>query len=127
NLPLIGLWVKILKLPYPLLFPLIVLFCLIGVFSLNSTAADIYVMGVFGFLGYVMKKFEYDGAPLVLALVLSPMIEDAFRQSLLMADGSFFIFFQRPVSLGLMVVAALIVATTFLPGLKRRPSEGLEE
>ena len=127
NLPLIGLWVKILKLPYPLLFPLIILFCLIGVFSLNNTTADIYVMGIFGFLGYVMKKIEYDGAPLVLALVLSPMIEDAFRQSLLMADGSFFIFFQRPVSLALMGVAALIVATNFLPGLKRRPAEGLEE
>jgi len=127
NLPLIGLWVKILKLPYPLLFPLIILFCLIGVFSLNNTTADIYVMGVFGFLGYVMKKIEYDGAPLVLALVLSPMIEDAFRQSLLMSDGGFLIFFQRPVSLVLMVVAALLVASNFLPWLKRRPGEGLEE
>jgi len=126
NLPLIGLWVKILKLPYPLLFPLIVLFCLIGVFSLNNTAADIYVMGFFGLLGYMMKKFEYDGAPLVLALVLSPMIEDAFRQSLLMADGSFFIFFQRPVSLVLMSVAVLIAATGFLPRLKRRRAEERE-
>ena len=120
NLPLIGLWVKILKLPYPLLFPLIVLFCLIGVFSLNNTTADIYVMGFFGFLGFLMKKFDYDGAPLVLALVLSPMIEDAFRQSLLMSDGSFFIFFKRPVSLVLMGIAALLVMSNFLPLLKRR-------
>ncbi len=127
NLPLIGLWVKILRLPYPLLFPLIILFCLIGVFSLNNMTSDIYVMGVFGLLGYLMKKFEYDGAPLVLALVLSPMIEDAFRQSLLMSDGSFLIFFQRPVSLVLMGVAVLLVASNFLPWLKRRPAEGLEE
>ncbi len=127
NLPLIGLWVKILKIPYPLLFPLIVLFCLIGVYSLNNMAADIYVMGFFGFLGYLMKKFEYEGAPLVLALVLSPMIEDAFRQSLLMADGSFFIFFQRPVSLILMGLAALTVVSSFLPWFERRPAEGLEE
>ncbi len=127
NLPLIGLWVRILKVPYPLLFPLIVLFCLIGVYSLNNAQADIYVMGFFGFLGFLMKKFEYDGAPLVLALVLSPMIEDAFRQSLLMSDGSFFIFFQRPVSLILMSVAALLVISSFLPWLNRRPAEGLED
>ena len=127
NLPLIGLWVKILKLPYPLLFPLIILFCLIGVFSLNNMTADIYVMGIFGFLGYLMKKFEYDGAPLVLALVLSPMFEDAFRQSLLMSDGSFLIFFQRPVSLILMGVTALLVASNLFPWLKRRPAEGLKE
>jgi putative tricarboxylic transport membrane protein len=127
NLPLIGLWVKILKLPYPLLFPLIILFCLIGVFSLNNTTADIYVMGIFGLFGYLMKKFEYDGAPLVLALVLSPMIEDAFRQSLLMSDGSFLIFFQRSVSLALMGVAALLLASNFLPWLKRRPTEGWKE
>jgi putative tricarboxylic transport membrane protein len=119
--------VKILKLPYPLLFPLIVLFCLIGVFSLNNTAADIYVMGFFGLLGYLMKKFEYDGAPLVLALVLSPMSEDAFRQSLLMSDGSFLIFFQRPVSLVLMGLAAVMVGSSYLPKFKRRPAEGLED
>ena len=127
NLPLIGLWVKILKVPYPLLFPLIILFCLIGVYSLNNMTSDIYVMVIFGLLGYLMKKLEYDAAPLVLAFVLGPMIEDAFRQSLLMSDGSFLIFFQRPVSLVLMGVAVLLVASNFLPWLKRRPAEGLEE
>ncbi len=127
NLPLIGLWVKILKLPYPLLFPLIILFCLIGVFSLNNTATDIYVMSIFGLFGFLMKKFEYDAAPLVLALVLSPMIEDAFRQSLLMSHGSFLIFFQRPISLVLTGAAALLLLSNFTPWLKRRPAEGLKE
>ena len=115
NLPLIGLWVKILKVPYPLLFPLIILFCLIGVFSLNNTVSDIYVMVIFGLLGYLMKKFEYDAAPLVLALVLSPLIEDAFRRSLLMSDGSFLIFLQRPISLVFMGAAIVLVLSNFIP------------
>lgn len=123
NLPLIGLWVKILKVPYPLLFPLIILFCLIGVFSLNNMVSDIYVMVIFGLLGYLMKKFEYDGAPLVLALVLSPLIEDAFRRSLLMSDGSFLIFLQRPISLGFIGVAIFLVLSNFIPWLRHRPTE----
>ncbi len=127
NLPLIGMWVKILKVPYPLLFPLIILFCLIGVFSLNNLVSDIYVMVIFGLLGFLMKKFRYDGAPLILALVLSPLFEDAFRQSLLMADGSFLIFFKRPISLGLMVVALLLLFSSLAPWLKRRPGEALVE
>jgi putative tricarboxylic transport membrane protein len=127
NLPLIGLWVKILKVPYPLLFPLIILFCLIGVFSLNNMVSDIYVMVIFGLLGYLMKKFEYDGAPLVLALVLSPLIEDAFRRSLLMSDGSFLIFLQRPISLGFMGAAIFLVLSNFIPWLRHRPTERQQE
>jgi putative tricarboxylic transport membrane protein len=88
NLPLIGLWVKILKIPYPVLFPLILLFCLIGVYSLNNNVAEIGLMLVFGGLGYLMKKFDYEAAPLVLALVLGPMMEHALRQSLIMSNGS---------------------------------------
>jgi len=127
NLPLIGIWVKILKIPYHLLFPLIILFCLIGVFSLNNLVSDIYVMAIFGMLGYLMRKLQYDGAPMVLALVLSPLLEDAFRQSLLMSDGSFFIFFQRPISLGLMGVTILLALSNLIPWFKRRPIESKED
>jgi putative tricarboxylic transport membrane protein len=127
NLPLIGLWVKILKLPYALLFPLIILFCLIGVFSLNNLVSDIYIMFIFGILGFLMKKFRYDGAPLVLALVLSPLFEDAFRQSLLMSDGSFLIFFYRPISLGLMSVAIVLILLSFIPWLRKKVAEMAEE
>jgi putative tricarboxylic transport membrane protein len=126
NLPLIGIWVKILKVPYYLLFPLIILFCLIGAYSVNNSTYDIYVMVIFSLLGFLMKKFKYDGVPLVMALVLSNMIEVTLRQSLLMSDGSFLIFFQRPISLGLMVFSMLVVLANFIHLFKRRSIEGLE-
>jgi putative tricarboxylic transport membrane protein len=108
NLPLIGLWVKVLKVPYYLLYPLILLFCLIGAYSLNNSVGDVVVMLVFGVVGYLMRKFRYDGAPLVLALVLGPMLEEAFRQSLMLSKGDFSIFISRPLSLAFLVVAALL-------------------
>ena len=109
NLPLIGLWVKVLKVPYYLLYPLILLFCLIGAYSLNNSVGDVVVMLIFGIVGYLMRKFRYDGAPLVLALVLGPMMEEAFRQSLMLSKGDFSIFISRPLSLAFLVVAALLV------------------
>ena len=109
NLPLIGLWVKVLKVPYYLLYPLILLFCLIGAYSLNNSVGDVVVMLVFGIVGYLMRKFRYDGAPLVLALVLGPMLEEAFRQSLMLSKGDFSIFISRPLSLIFLIVAALLV------------------
>ena len=109
NLPLIGLWVKVLKVPYYLLYPLILLFCLIGAYSLNNSVGDVVVMLVFGIVGYLMRKFRYDGAPLVLALVLGPMMEEAFRQSLMLSKGDFSIFISRPLSLAFLVVAVLLV------------------
>ncbi len=109
NLPLIGLWVKVLKVPYYLLYPLILLFCLIGAYSLNNNVGDVLVMLVFGIVGYLMRKFRYDGAPLVLALVLGPMLEEAFRQSLMLSKGDFSIFISRPLSLAFLIAAALLV------------------
>jgi len=85
NLPLIGLWVRILKVPYPILFPLILLFCLIGAYSLNNSVIEVLIMVGFGLLGYFFKKFEYEAAPLILALVLGPMLEAALRRSLLLS------------------------------------------
>ena len=96
NLPLIGLWVQILKVPYPILFPLILLFCLIGAYSLNNSVVEVLIMVVFGLLGYLFKKFEYEAAPLILALVLGPMLETALRRSLLLSAGSPLIFLHPP-------------------------------
>jgi len=121
NVPLIGVWVKILKIPYPILFPLILLFCLIGVYSVNNSIVEIVIMVIFGIVGYLMKKFKYEAAPLILAFVLSPLLENALRQSLLMSHGSFSIFFTRPISLILMTVAILLLVLPLIPGLKRPP------
>lgn len=119
NLPLIGLWVKILKIPYPVLFPLILLFCLIGAFSLNNNTTEIMLMIFFGVLGYLMKKFKYDGASLVLAMVLGPLMDQSLRQSLLMSGGSGAIFFTRPICLVIFVVVAMIFILPLLPLISR--------
>lgn len=110
NLPLIGMWVKVLKVPYTILFPLILLFCLIGVYSVNNSTFDIYLMVLFGIVGYLMQKFGFEPAPLALAYVLSPMLEVALRQSLNISGGSFLIFFSRSISAVCMfVVFALLI------------------
>ena len=108
NLPLIRIWVKILKIPYAILFPLIFLFCLIGSYSLNNSLFDVFSMLVFGIIGYLMKKFHYEAAPLVMAFVLGPMLEDNVRQSLVISDGSPLIFFSSPIS-GVLVSVSLLV------------------
>ncbi len=109
NLPLVGLWVKVLRVPYYLLYPLIILFCLIGSYSIRNNTGDVMIMLIFGILGYLMKKFRYEGAPMVLALVLGPMLEEAFRQSLMLSGGSFSIFVSRPISVGFLAVAAALL------------------
>src|SRR4030043_420201 len=115
NLPLIGVWFNILKVPYPILFPLILLFCLIGAYSLNNNPAKIGLMLIFGLLGYLMKKFKFDGAPLVLAMVLGPLMDQSLRQSLLMSGGSGMIFFTRPICLIILGMVAVIFLLPVLP------------
>lgn len=123
NLPLIGLWVKLLKVPYFLMFPLIILVCLIGSYSVRNNTSDVIIMLIFGILGYLMKKFDYEGAPLVLALVLGPMLEEAFRQSLMLSAGSFAIFFSRPISLIFLIIAALLLVIPVFAKRKRFPGD----
>jgi putative tricarboxylic transport membrane protein len=120
NLPLIGMWVKVLEIPYKLLFPLILLFCLIGAYSINNVVFDLYVMIFFGVMGWVMRKFGYEAAPLVLAYVLGPMLETALRQSLLISGGSFLIFFTRPISAISLGVAFLLLLSNLLPYFKKQ-------
>jgi putative tricarboxylic transport membrane protein len=127
NLPLIGLWVKVLKVPYKILFPLIILFCLIGAYSVRSSSTDIIIMLIFGAFGYLMKKYEYEPAPLVLALVLGPMLESNLRQALILSHGSFGIFVERPISLIGLLVACIFLFLPLIPRFKRLKSRIKEE
>jgi putative tricarboxylic transport membrane protein len=125
NLPLIGIWVKILKIPYRILFPLIILFCFLGVYSLNNNIYEILILIIFGVFGYFMRKFGFEGAPFLMALVLGPMLETAFRQSLLYGDP--FIFFKRPISAVILVVSLFLLATALFPGIARKRQKIEEE
>jgi putative tricarboxylic transport membrane protein len=118
NLPLIGLWVQILKVPYRLLFPLIILFCFVGSYCLNNNAYDVLVMVIFGTIGYVMRKFRYEGAPFLLALILGPMVETSFRQALIIGTPS--IFFVKPISASFLGFAFLLLILRPLMEITRK-------
>jgi putative tricarboxylic transport membrane protein len=120
NLPLIGMWVKILEIPYSLLFPLIILFCFVGVYSLNNNAWEIVVMILFGFFGYVLRKLDYPLAPFILAMVLGPIMETSFRQTMAIAQGDFGIFFQRPIAGVLIILICVVAIVSIIFSLKRR-------
>ena len=120
NIPLIGLWVRFLKIPYGILFPFITLFCLIGAYTVNNTVLDIYVMMLFGLLGYGLRKFGYEPAPFVLAFVLGPMFEEEFRRSLVLSDGSFLIFFSRPISATFIIISLSLLLLSLFSGKLRR-------
>jgi len=124
NLPLIPVWVQILKIPYSYLFPSILVFCTVGSYTLNNNLADVFVMAIFGVLGYLMKRFDFEAAPLVLALILGPLLEDNLRQSLLISKGSFIFFFTRPISASFIIVSILILASSLF---RLRPSAKLME
>jgi putative tricarboxylic transport membrane protein len=124
NLPLIGIWVKLLKVPYGILFPLILLFCLIGVFSVAGNAWDIVVMLVFAVIGYLMKKFAYEPAPLVLAFVLGRMAEESIRQSLVLSRGDLLVFFKHPISCVSIVLAFILILSPLVRDLLKKAIGG---
>lgn len=119
NLPLIPMWVQVLKIPDKFLYPLILLFCLVGAYGLNNSVFDVIVMIIFGILGYLFRKFDYEGAPLILAYVLGPMFEVNLRRSLLMSQGSFSIFITRPISLVAIIISLLLVITSIFQFLRK--------
>jgi putative tricarboxylic transport membrane protein len=129
NLPLIGMWVKLLKVPYSILFPFILLFCLIGAYTVGNNILDVFIMILFGIIGYVLKKCEYEPAPLVLAFVLGPMFENAFRQSLIISDGNPMIFFNRPIAAVFILLAFIfLISPLVLKFLgKQRPGLRVKE
>ena len=119
NLPLIPLWVMVLRVPYYLLYPLILLFCMIGAYSIGNNAADVIIMLIFGIVGYLMRKFRYDAPPLVLALVLGGELESSLRQSLMLSRGDFSIFVTRPITLGFLIVAVLLLVIPIITQRKK--------
>ncbi len=119
NLPLISLWVQITKVPFRLMFPIIILICIVGVYTLRNSVFDIWIMIIFGVIGYVMKKCQYEPAPLALAYVLGPMLEKSMRQSLIISNGSFKIFFVRPISAVCLGIAFFLLITA-ITGLSKK-------
>ncbi len=127
NLPMIGLWVKLLTIPYRYLYPAILVFCCIGVYSVNNTSFDIYLTAIFGVLGYIFVKLECEPAPLLLGFVLGPMMEENFRRALLLSRGDYSVFLTRPLSCGLLIAAALLVLIVALPAFKKTREEAFKE
>ncbi|MBK6649337.1 MAG: tripartite tricarboxylate transporter permease [Betaproteobacteria bacterium] len=120
NLPLIGMWIKLLTVPYKYLFPSIVLFCAIGVYSTNNNTFDIWTVAIFGFIGYLFNKLSVEPAPLLLGLILGPMMEENLRRALLLSRGDWTVFVTRPLSAGLLVVAAILLAVVLSPSIKSK-------
>ncbi len=120
NLPAIGFWVRVLSVPYRILFPLILLFCLVGVYGVNSNLWEVMIMIIFGIVGYLMRKFKYEPAPFVFAFVLGRLMEESLRQSLRLSKGSFGIFFTRPISCILIVIGIFLFSVPVLPWFKRK-------
>jgi len=114
NLPLVGLFVTVLRIPYAYLYPLIIMFCIVGVYEVSHSIVDVWIMLIMGVLGYALRKFAFDPAPLVLGLVIAPLLEQSLRQSLIMSNGDYLIFFSRPISLGLLIVCAILLALSAL-------------
>jgi putative tricarboxylic transport membrane protein len=110
NLPLVGLFVSVLRIPYSYLYPLIIMFCIIGVYEVSHSIVDVWIMLIMGVLGYALRKFNFDPAPLVLGLVIAPLFEQSLRQALIMSNGHYAIFFTRPIALGLLIVCAVLLA-----------------
>ena len=127
NLPLIGIWVKLLRVPYRMLFPAILVFCTIGVYSLNYNAFDIFMFAIFGIVGYVWSKLGCEGAPLLLGLVLGPMMEENFRRALLLSRGEFSTFVTRPLSATLLGLAAILLVLVAMPALRKKREEAFVE
>jgi putative tricarboxylic transport membrane protein len=119
NLPMIGLWVQLLKVPYRVLMPLIILFCLIGSYSINNNAWEVFIMIFFGVVGYILRKYQYEEAPLVLAFILGPMLETNFRQAMIISGGHLTVFFTRPICAGAMVLSIALLVSASLSFYKK--------
>jgi putative tricarboxylic transport membrane protein len=120
NLPLVGLFVNVLRIPYAYLYPLIIMFCIIGVYEVNHSIVDVWIMLAMGVVGYLLRKFDFDPAPLVLGLVIAPTFEMSLRQSLVMSNGAWTIFFERPIAGVLLAVSAVLLVLSLVSFLLKR-------
>jgi putative tricarboxylic transport membrane protein len=123
NLPLIGLWVSLLKVPYRMLFPAIMAFSCIGIYSVNNSAFEVYLAAIFGIIGIVWMKLEMPPAPMLLGFVLGPLMEENLRRALLISRGDPTVFFTRPISLGFMIASVLIIVIMVLPAVRARRAQ----
>ena len=127
NLPMVGLWVKLLKVPYHWLFPSIIMFCAIGNFSINNSAMDVYLCALFGILGYTLVKLQCEPAPLILGYVLGPLMEENLRRALLISRGDPTVFFTRPIAGTFMVLSILLIIIMVLPAIRKKKEQAYEE
>ncbi|MET4803825.1 tripartite tricarboxylate transporter permease [Bradyrhizobium sp. LB11.1] len=127
NLPLIGMWVKMITIPYRYLFPMIIVFCAIGVFSLNNAHFDVYLMALFGVVGYVFKKLDCEPAPLLLGFILGPMMEEFLRRALLLSKGDPLVLLTRPISAAMLALAVLLLGLVLFPAFLGTREEAFQE
>jgi TctA family transporter len=127
NLPLIGIWIKLLSVPYRYLFPTILLFCAIGVYTLNNNVFDVWMLAIFGVVGYVFYKLDCEPAPLLIGLVLGPMLEENLRRAMKISRGDWGIFIDRPLSLGLLLLSAVLLIAVFMPAVRKKREEAFQD
>src|SRR2546423_9798460 len=127
NLPMIGMWVKLLTVKYDYLFPAILIFCCIGVYSISNAPMDVLLAALFGFIGYVFIKLEVEPAPLLLGFVLGPMMEENLRRALLLSRGDPMVFLQRPISLTLLILSAILIGIVLMPAISKKREEAFQE
>jgi len=123
NLPMVGVWVRLLRVPYRLLFPAIIIFCAIGVYSLNNSPFDTVMTALFGVIGYWLVKHDFEPAPMLLGFVLGPLMEENLRRAMLIARGDVTVFFTRPISAVLLSTAIILLVIAALPKIRRRRDE----
>jgi putative tricarboxylic transport membrane protein len=127
NLPLIGIWIKLLTVPYRFLFPAITLFCCIGVYTLAGNTFDVYMTAVFSLVGYLFYKLSCEAAPLLLGFILGPMMEENLRRALLLSRGDWSTFVTRPLSAGLLAAAAMMIVIVLLPSISKKREATFQE
>jgi TctA family transporter len=127
NLPLVGLWARMISIPYHFLYPAIVIFCAIGAYSLNNSVFDVYAMCVFGVLGYIFRIIGCEPAPMLLGFVLGPMIEEHLRRALLLSNGDLTVFVTKPLSATMLVAAAILLVIVLLPTIRQKREEAFQE
>jgi TctA family transporter len=127
NLPLVGIWVKLLSVPFKYLYPAILVFCAIGTYTLSATLFDVWLLMAFGALGYVFLKLGCEPAPLIMGVILGPMMEENFRRAMFLARGDFTNFVTRPVSLGLLVLSLVALVAVLMPAIGKVREQAFEE
>jgi putative tricarboxylic transport membrane protein len=127
NLPLVGVWVRLLKVPYRLMFPAILMFCASGIYSINALPTDVMLIGVFGLIGYVLIKFGFEPAPLLLGFVLGKLMEEYLRRALTLSRGDAMVFLERPICAGLFAISIIMLVAALMPSLRRSRDDVFSE